>query len=237
MSVRPQGIHSIIALDLIHLQKSLGGCKAWIVASYHEKASFPPILHTDKKMSHLHSMWESQLSIRMWDRGALAKNKHSPWMNIYVCLALNVLSFSPSERGQANIRLWGLATHPTLERDQGVYINVFFLRNCYSVDHELSLFIGAHRILVWNEVKISRLKRDSFEGSLPWMSVEVCCGDPNKSAFEGSQGWTRRTGKQAQADFSRCQRICMSELVLSFSQLITCFSAFWALCSQGYASS
>lgn len=71
------------------------------------------------------------------------------------------------------------------------------------------------------------------------MSVEVCCGDPNKSAFEGSQGWTLRTGKQAHADFSCCQRICMSELVLSFSHcgtFVTWFPAFWALCLQDYAS-
>ena len=93
---------------------------------------------------------------------------------------------------------------------------MYSFKNCYSVDHELSPFIGLHLILVWNEVKISRLKRDSFAGSPPRTSVGVCWGDPNKSAFEGSQGWAQHTGKQTRAGFLCCQRICMSELGLSF---------------------
>lgn len=79
----PQGIHAIMPLDLIHLQKSWVGCKARFTAdSDHEKASFPPTFHTDKELPHLHSMWETQLGICMWDRGTRVKNKHSPWMNV-----------------------------------------------------------------------------------------------------------------------------------------------------------
>lgn len=58
-------------------------------------------------------------------------------------------------------------------RSGSASMKVFFLKNCYSVDRELSLFIGAHLILVWNEVKISRLKRDGFAGSFP---PNVCGG-------------------------------------------------------------
>lgn len=112
----PQGMHSIMPLDLIHLQKSGAGCKArFTVDSDHEKASFPPTFHTDKELPHLHSMWESELWICMWDRGTPLKNKHSPWMNIYVCFSLIVPSKEPYEKGQASIWLRRPAPHPTLE--------------------------------------------------------------------------------------------------------------------------
>lgn len=108
------------------------------------------------------------------------------------------------------------------------------------MDRELSLFIGAHLILVWNEVKISRLKRDGFAGSLPRMSAEVCWGDPNKSAFEGSQGWIRRTGKltHTQAPLAVSGYACQSQRChfSGCSAFITWFSAFWAVRLQDYAN-
>lgn len=74
------------------------------------------------------------------------------------------------------------------------------------------------------------------------MSAEVCWGDPNKSAFEGSQGWILvRWETNTHACLPHCQPICMSEPLLSFSlffskAFITCLTAFWAQRLQDYAS-
>lgn len=126
----PQGIHSIMPLDLIHLQKSWAGCKAWFtVDSDHEKASFPPTFHTDKELPHLHSMWDSQLWICMWDRGTLVK-KQTLTMNEYIRLLYTDCPFIQTlwkRTGQHTVVTTGYS--PNIRGTPGsASINVFFLK-------------------------------------------------------------------------------------------------------------
>lgn len=98
-------------LDLIHLQKSWGGCKArFTVDSDHEKASFPPIFHADKGLSHLRSMWETAHWICMWD-GGNPLQKQTLAMNEYICFPD---TDCPLQQEQPSIRCRGPATHATL---------------------------------------------------------------------------------------------------------------------------
>lgn len=67
-------------------------------------------------------------------------------------------------------------------------INVFFFRKSSSLERESGPFMGARLILVWNEVRISRLKeRRLCRKPFCRVSLQVYRGDLNKSAFEGSE--------------------------------------------------
>lgn len=93
VTVWPQGIHSIMPLDLIHLQKSGAGCKARFTAdSDHEKASFPPTFHTQTKSCCIptpcenHSVESACGTEAPW----LKTNTHYEWIHTF---ALHWLSY------------------------------------------------------------------------------------------------------------------------------------------------
>lgn len=88
------------------------------------------------------------------------------------------------------------------------------------MDRELSPFTATHFILVWNEVKIRRLKKRQLCRK---SSPNVCGGLPSwpkqisfwRESRVNSAQWETNT----HAGFSCCQRMCLSEPLLSFSLL------------------
>lgn len=125
-------------------------------------------------------------------------------MNVYFCFTVNVLSSIQCGQGQGNIRC-GRQTAPLSDirgRWGRASINIFFLKTATQRTMNWGPFQRSlSRIRVkWGENK--QTQRDGLAGSLAWMSAEVCLGDPDKSAFEGSQGRIQLTGKQTQPQIS-----------------------------------
>lgn len=123
----PLGVHSIMPLDLIQLQKSWAGCKAWFtVDSDHEKASFPATFHTDKKAA------ASPLYVRIKAVNLHVGQRHpgskqTLTMNKYIRLLYNECPFIQT--------LWKRAGQHTVVRTGyspdirgSASINVFFLK-------------------------------------------------------------------------------------------------------------
>lgn len=129
-SVWPQGIHAIILLDLIHLQKSLAGCKSSIHRGLRPWKSFFP-----RNLSHRQRAAASLLYVRITALNLHVGQRHPGWkqtliMNEYIRLLYLDCPFMQAVRERTgwhtvvrtgnSSNIWG--------KPRRACINVFFLR-------------------------------------------------------------------------------------------------------------